>query len=126
MTTMLLGLLAWQQGALRHPKAKLSKLLLVRMFGEIGGTFCFLTALFNIPLADATAILMAMPLAVTLGASLFFGEKVGWRRYSAIAIGFNRRDHYPAPQCRRHRHLLSVCAGNRILHGGSRPVHPEV
>ena len=88
MTTALLGLLAWQQGALKHPKAKLSKRLLVRMFGEIGGTFCFLTALFNIPLADATAILMAMPLAVTLGASLFLGEKVGWRRYSAIAIGF--------------------------------------
>src|SRR3546814_20594598 len=29
------------------------------------------------------------PLAVTLGAALFLGEPVGWRRWSAIAIGFS-------------------------------------
>jgi drug/metabolite transporter (DMT)-like permease len=29
-----------------------------------------------------------MPLAVTLCAALFLGEAVGWRRYSAIAVGF--------------------------------------
>jgi drug/metabolite transporter (DMT)-like permease len=58
------------------------------MFGEIGGTICFLTALFNMPIANATAILQSMPLAVTLGAALFLGESIGWRRYLAIAIGF--------------------------------------
>jgi drug/metabolite transporter (DMT)-like permease len=56
--------------------------------GEIGGTACFLTALFNMPLANASAILQALPLAVTLAAALFFGEPVGWRRYLAIGIGF--------------------------------------
>ena len=40
------------------------------------------------PIANASAILQSVPLAVTLAAALFFGEPVGWRRYLAIAIGF--------------------------------------
>ena len=40
------------------------------------------------PIANATAILQVMPLAVTLGAAIFLGEPVGWRRYTAIIIGF--------------------------------------
>jgi drug/metabolite transporter (DMT)-like permease len=40
------------------------------------------------PLANASAILQALPLAMTLAAALFFGEPVGWRRYLAIGIGF--------------------------------------
>lgn len=88
MATTLIGILAWRNGALTHPKAKMSRLLTVRMFAEMGGTFCYLTALFSIPLADATAILMASPLAITLAAALFLRERVGWRRYVAITIGF--------------------------------------
>jgi drug/metabolite transporter (DMT)-like permease len=64
------------------------RLMALRMVGEIGGTICFLTALFNMPIANATAILQSMPLAVTLSAALFLGETVGWRRYLAITIGF--------------------------------------
>ena len=64
------------------------RLIVLRSVGEIVGTFCFLTALFNMPIANATAILQSVPLAVTLGAALFFGEAIGWRRYLAIAIGF--------------------------------------
>ena len=37
------------------------------------------------PIANASAILQSLPLAVTLGAALFLGEPVGWRRYLAIA-----------------------------------------
>ncbi len=61
--------------------------LAVRVGCEIGATLCFLTALFNMPIANATAILMVTPLAVTLGA-VFLGERVGWRRGTAIAVGF--------------------------------------
>ena len=63
-------------------------MILLRAVGEIGGTLCFLTALFNMPIANATAILQALPLAVTLAAALFLGEAVGWRRYTAISLGF--------------------------------------
>ena len=40
------------------------------------------------PIANASAILQSLPLAVTLAAALFLGEPVGWRRYLAIGVGF--------------------------------------
>jgi drug/metabolite transporter (DMT)-like permease len=89
LTTLLLGGLVWSRGLLPfRPARRDRRLIMVRCVGEIGGTACFLTALFNMPLANASAILQALPLAVTLAAALFFGEPVGWRRYLAIGIGF--------------------------------------
>lgn len=64
------------------------RLIVGRMVGEIGATFCFLTALFNMPIANATAVLQAAPLAITMAAALFLGEVVGWRRWSASFVGF--------------------------------------
>lgn len=87
--TLLMGALAWQRGALIYrPSGHDARVIALRAVGEIGGTLCFLTALFNMPIANATAILQALPLAVTLAAALFLGEAVGWRRYSAIGLGF--------------------------------------
>jgi drug/metabolite transporter (DMT)-like permease len=40
------------------------------------------------PLANVSAIMQSLPLAVTLAAALFFGEAVGWRRM-AIAVGLS-------------------------------------
>ncbi|MEO3430573.1 DMT family transporter [Pelagibius sp. CAU 1746] len=60
----------------------------LRVIGEIGSAVCFLSAIYHMPLANATAIIQAIPLALTLAAALILGEKVGWRRYSAIAVGF--------------------------------------
>ena len=45
-------------------------------------------ALFNMPIANATIIFQAVPLSATAGAALFLGEKVGWRRWLAIVVGF--------------------------------------
>lgn len=59
-----------------------------RNLGEMVGTFGFITALALTPLTSATAIFQATPLAVTLGAALFLGEQVGWRRWTAITVGF--------------------------------------
>lgn len=64
------------------------RLILLRGLGEIGAAYFFITALFNMPLANVTAILMVLPLSTTLAAALFLGEPVGWRRISAIVIGF--------------------------------------
>ena len=60
----------------------------LRSLAEIGITYCFLTALIVMPIANITAMLQALPLTVTLGAALFFGEAVGWRRALAILLGF--------------------------------------
>lgn len=66
----------------------LSGPVVLRNLGEVIGTIGFILAVALTPLAQASAILQATPLAVTLGAALFLGEKVGWRRWSAILVGF--------------------------------------
>lgn len=63
-------------------------LVILRTVGEIGGTYFFLTALFNMPIANVSAILQVLPLSVALAAALFLREPLGWRRLSAIIVGF--------------------------------------
>lgn len=62
--------------------------VMLRNFGEIMGTSGYVLAVVLTPLSNASAILQAMPLAVALGAALFLGQAVGWRRWVAIAVGF--------------------------------------
>ncbi|MEM7422583.1 MAG: DMT family transporter [Pseudomonadota bacterium] len=59
-----------------------------RLLCEMATTCLFLTALFNMPIANAVAIVQVSSLGVTLAAALFLGDAVGWRRYGAIGIGF--------------------------------------
>ncbi len=62
-------------------------LITLRTLAEIGTAYFFITALFNMPIANVTAILQALPLTVTLAGAVFLGEAVGWRRMAAILIG---------------------------------------
>ncbi len=88
--TTMIGLIAWYQNALFYTiSRKDRRILILRIIAEVGATLTFLNALFNMPLANATAILQALPLVVTLAAALFLREAVGWRRYLAIIIGFS-------------------------------------
>lgn len=89
LTLLLLFPLARATGGLRLalPRGD-AGLMVLRTLGEIGATILFLTALMHMPLANLSAILQALPLAVTLAAALFLGEPVGWRRLAAILAGF--------------------------------------
>lgn len=88
-TTTMIAAIAYYKGASFKAVPRSDwKTLGLRLFGELGATCCFLMALFNMPLANATAILQSLPLAVTLGAAVFLKEAVGWRRYMAIIVGF--------------------------------------
>jgi drug/metabolite transporter (DMT)-like permease len=64
------------------------RLMLFRVGAEVCATIAFLVALRHMPLANVTAILQALPLAITMAAALFLAEPVGWRRWIAILIGF--------------------------------------
>lgn len=89
LLAVLTGALVVQRGEHRYRFARRDlRFLGQRVVGEIGSGVCFLTALYHMPIANATAIIQAIPLAITLAAALFLGERVGWRRYSAITIGF--------------------------------------
>ncbi|WP_333829022.1 DMT family transporter [Pararhodobacter sp.] len=85
---LIFGLIAHRQGYSLFVPEFARGAVLLRNLSEMLGAATFVTALVLAPLAAVTAILQAMPLAVTLGAALFLGEPVGWRRWSAILIGF--------------------------------------
>lgn len=48
----------------------------------------FFVAIRYIPLADATTCYLAAPIFVTALSAIFLKERVGWRRWSAVTIGF--------------------------------------
>ena len=85
---LIFTLMAWKQGQAVLSADFLRPTIIIRNLGEVIGTLGFVTALVLTPLSSASAILQATPLAVTLGAALFLKEAVGWRRWSAILIGF--------------------------------------
>ena len=85
---LIVPLLLTRRGIGARLHEALSARVLLRASMEVGGTLTFLMALSRLPFANIAAILQALPLAVTLGAALVFGERVGWRRWLAILVGF--------------------------------------
>ncbi|MEP1199026.1 DMT family transporter [Tateyamaria sp.] len=89
LSSLLILVLAQRLGAIHFRIASRDWwLIAIRSGAEVGAAYFFLTALFNMPLANVTAILQVLPLTVAIGAALFFREPLGWRRMSAIMIGF--------------------------------------
>lgn len=89
LSSLLILVLAQRLGAIHFRLASRDWwLIAIRSGAEVGAAYFFLTALFNMPLANVTAILQVLPLTVAIGAALFFREPLGWRRMSAIMIGF--------------------------------------
>lgn len=87
--SVLITFIAYRSGCMRPLSTALRPMPALRTVCEAIATVFFLTALVHIQIANASAILQALPLAVTLGASLFLGETVGWRRWAAIMVGFS-------------------------------------
>ncbi|NBR34934.1 MAG: DMT family transporter [Rhodobacteraceae bacterium] len=81
--------LAWRMGALRWSHSvKDWSLIISRGVAEAAAAFFFLEALIHMPLANVTALLQLLPLTVALGGAVFLAEPIGWRRVSAILVGF--------------------------------------
>ena len=65
-----------------------SKSVLARASLDLIATILFITALMHMHIANLTAVMQAVPLAVACLSVVFLGEKVGWRRSTAIVLGF--------------------------------------
>ena len=63
-------------------------LVVFRSLAEAIGSVGIVVALALTELSSTSAIMQALPLAIVLGAALFLDEPVGWRRVSAIVVGF--------------------------------------
>jgi drug/metabolite transporter (DMT)-like permease len=59
-----------------------------RAFCSTAEVAFFYWAVIYLPLADAVTFYLAGPIFVTLMAVIFLKEQVGWRRWTAIVIGF--------------------------------------
>lgn len=88
IATVLLLILAWRRGLFRRIRGLFEPVIWLRMLFDAGSSILYILALAHMPLPNLVAIYQAMPFAVTMGAALFLGENVGWRRWAAIAVGF--------------------------------------
>jgi len=88
-TVAMLGVWCYVMGYFKRAGTKRDwTLIRWRMLGELGAAYCFVQALYNMPIANVSAILQSLPLTVSLAGAVFLGEAVGWRRLAAILIGF--------------------------------------
>jgi drug/metabolite transporter (DMT)-like permease len=86
--TALLIPICFAAGVMRHIRSLWHWAVALRTLAEIVSAILFILALFNMPIGNINAILQVVPLMVTACAALFLGERVGWRRWAAIAVGF--------------------------------------
>ena len=88
LATAMIWSLGYRTGAIDALPRIFSRPMAWRTLSDGGASFFFIAALGSMPLADVAAIMQTNPLAVTAGAALFLGEHVGWRRWTATAVGF--------------------------------------
>lgn len=62
--------------------------VLARNLAETAAILCYVVALANMPIADASALGQITPLLVLLGASILFRERIGGLRMALIGVGF--------------------------------------
>jgi drug/metabolite transporter (DMT)-like permease len=87
ITLMLVSFLALRRRRLIIAQL-LDRVALARALLEVAVAFCFFKSLELMPLADATVILFAAPIIMTVAAVLVLREPVGPRRWTAVLVGF--------------------------------------
>jgi drug/metabolite transporter (DMT)-like permease len=83
-----LALLIMRGGGWRALATKQPRLQAVRAVIGFVSLVCFFEAFALMPLADVVAIGFAAPMFVTALSVPLLGEHVGWRRWSAVLLGF--------------------------------------
>ncbi len=63
-------------------------MMLMRALSEGVAAMFFATALARVDISTVAAVFQTMPLVLTMAAAFFLHEQVGWRRWSAIGVGF--------------------------------------
>jgi drug/metabolite transporter (DMT)-like permease len=87
IATVIITMICIQQGVITYVPHLFKRTILSRSLMDMLGTIFFITALMHMPIANLTAVMQAVPLVAIGFAALFLGEKVGWRRILAIAVG---------------------------------------
>jgi S-adenosylmethionine uptake transporter len=80
--------LLMREGLMSALKVERPALHLLRAALSAADVTCFYIAVIYMPLADVMAFYMAAPIFVAALSPLLLGERVGWRRWTAIVVGF--------------------------------------
>jgi drug/metabolite transporter (DMT)-like permease len=116
--TLLLLAVLQAMGLTRRIGSLLERRVLLRASFDAFATMTYLTSLFHLPIANATAINMATPLFITLFAVIAFHEKVGARRWLAVATGFAGVLLIVQPAGSAFNAYALLCLGGTLLHSG--------
>jgi drug/metabolite transporter (DMT)-like permease len=80
--------MAWRLGGLRHLGAIRDRVVMTRSVVEGLGTVAFVVALPFVMLGQSTVILLTVPIILVALSAVIYREDVGWRRWTAIVVGF--------------------------------------
>src|SRR3954465_12291650 len=87
MPLMIMLALVWRHRA-TLPRLERPWLQLLRMVLSTTEVAAFFVAVVYLPLADVITYYLAGPIFVTALSAIILREQVGWRRWSAVAVGF--------------------------------------
>ena len=85
---LLIGGICLRQGLLPQVSLLANPGVLLRSSCDLVATIAFVTALMHMQIANLTAVMQAVPLAVVLLSIVFLREKVSWQQMAAIVAGF--------------------------------------
>ena len=116
-TALLLALAAWM-GQLRLWRSALTRSVPTRALIDSLASFTYLTAVFHMPLGNATAINLAGPLFLTMLAVFFLHERVSLGRWALILLGFAGVLLVVQPRAGEFNAYAWLCLLAAMLHAG--------
>jgi drug/metabolite transporter (DMT)-like permease len=116
-TALLLALAAWM-GQLRLWRSALTRSVPTRALIDSLASFTYLTAMFHMPLGNATAINLAGPLFLTMLAVFFLHERVSLGRWALILLGFAGVLLVVQPRAGEFNSYAWLCLLAAMLHAG--------
>ncbi|PUE62846.1 hypothetical protein B9Z45_01915 [Limnohabitans sp. 2KL-17] len=116
-TALLLALAAWM-GQLSLWRSALTRSVPTRALVDSLASFTYLTAVFHMPLGNATAINLAGPLFLTMLAVFFLNERVSLGRWALILLGFAGVLLVVQPRAGEFNAYAWLCLLAAMLHAG--------
>lgn len=118
MASALVLAVAFALGAQRRLAAVLQPRVALRAVVDAVGTFMYLLSLFHLPLANATAINLSVPLFMIVFAVWFLRERPGAARWTAVALGFVGVLAVVQPRGEGFNAWALLCLAGTLLHAG--------
>jgi drug/metabolite transporter (DMT)-like permease len=88
MAFLIIAAICLQQSVIAQLPLLREPVVIARNVLDLAATIAFVTALMHMPIANLTAVMQAVPLAVALMSIIVLRERVGLVRMAAIVLGF--------------------------------------